>query len=407
MQPGNGRFPDTYHRWLILLLAGLTATLVIAMPSMALPVLFAEISEDLGLSLVQIGAIWGAGSFAGLFTGLAGGAIGDRFGTKRTLAIGCLAAGLTGALQGVSSTFVTLTATVILNGLIVTAMPMNLHKACGVWFSKKRLGLANAVVAAGMAFGFMTGSLLSATVLSPWLGGWRQVLFFYGGVALLMSLPWSLTRPVPRTGSGVTSVTGLPSMRQALSQVVRLGNLWLLGLAILGVGGCVQGMLGYLPLYLREIGWPAARADAALASFHAFSLVSVLPLAVMSDRLGSRKRLLVLATLMIATGVGLLTVVEGALVWVAVLMAGAVRDGYMAIFLTAVTELEGVGVAYAGTAMGLGLTLSRLGGLFAPPLGNSLASLDPSLPFALWATMALLALVALHRFREPATQAVS
>jgi cyanate permease len=193
-------------------------------------------------------------------------------------------------------------------------------------------------------------------------------------------------------------------MRRALSHVVRLGNLWLLGLAILGVGGCVQGVLGYLPLYLREVGWPAVRADAALASFHAISMISVFPLALMSDRLGSRKKLLVAATLMIATGVGLLVVVEGALVWVAVLMAGAVRDGYMAIFLTAVTELDGVGVAYAGTAMGLTLTLSRLGGLIAPPLGNSLASLDPSLPFALWAAMALTALVALYRFKEPTAQ---
>jgi cyanate permease len=190
-------------------------------------------------------------------------------------------------------------------------------------------------------------------------------------------------------------------MRQALSHVVGLGNLWLLSLALLGVGGCARGMLGYLPLYLREIGWPATRADAALASFHAISLVSVFPLALMSDRLGSRKRLLTLTTLMIATGVGLLSVADGAIVWVAVLMAGAVRDGYMAIFLTTVTELDGVGVVYAGTAMGLTLTLSRLGGLIAPPLGNSLASRNPSLPFVFWAAMALMALVALYLFTEP------
>jgi MFS family permease len=189
---------------------------------MALPVLFAEISADLGLSLVQIGAIWGAGSFAGLFTGLAGGAVGDRFGTKLTLAIGCLAAGLTGALQGFSSDFVTLAATVILNGLVVTSMPMNLHKTCGVWFSGKRLGLANAVVAAGMAFGFMTGSMLSATVLSPWLGGWRQVLFFYAGVAVLMSLPWFLSRSAPGDGAGSELARDMPSMRRALSQVLSL-----------------------------------------------------------------------------------------------------------------------------------------------------------------------------------------
>jgi MFS family permease len=396
----NSRSSDSNHRWFVLILAGLTATLAIAMPAMAMPVLFAEMSDDLGLSLVQIGAIWGAGSLAGLFTDLAGGAIGDRFGTRRTLAIGCLAIGVTGALRGFSTNFATLVSTVLLSGLMGAVVPMTLHKACGVWFSGKRLGLANGVVAAGMAFGLMTGSMVSATVLSPWLGGWRYVLFFYGGVAVVMMVPWVLTRAAPSEGAPSTNDGSTVSMRQALSHMVRLRNVWLLGAAILGVGGCVQGTLGYLPLYLREIGWPAAHADAALASFHAISLVSVFPLALLSDRLGSRKTLLVVATLMIGAGVGLLAVADGALVWVAVLLAGAVRDGYMAIFVTTVTEQDGVGAAYAGTALGLTSTLSRVGSLLAPPLGNSLASRDLRLPFVLWAAMALAGFAALYLIKE-------
>jgi len=396
----NSDISASNYRWFVLILAGLTATLAIAMPAMAMPVLFAEMSEDLGLSLVQIGAIWGTGSLAGLLTGLAGGAIGDHFGTKRTLAVGCLVLGVTGALRGFSTNFATLASTVLLNGLVGTVVPMTLHKACGVWFSGRRLGLANGVIAAGMAFGFMTGSMISATVLSPWLGGWRHVLFFYGGVAVAMSVPWALTRAAPGEGGLSTSDGDTRSVRRALSHMVRLRNVWLLGAAMLGVGGCVQGTLGYLPLYLREIGWPASRADAALASFHAISLVSVFPLALLSDGLGSRKTLLAMATLMTVAGVGLLAVADGALVWVAVLMAGAVRDGFMAIFITMVTEQDGVGAAYAGTALGLTSTLSRMGGLIAPPLGNSLASYGLRLPFVLWAAMALAGFAALYLVKE-------
>ena len=147
---------DTNYRWFILILTGLTATLVVAMPAMAMPVLFAEMSEDLGLSLVQIGAVWGIGSLGGLLTGLAGGAIGDRFGPRLTLTSGCAAVGVTGALIGLSTDFAMLVITVLLNGLVASAIPMNLHKVCGVWFSGKRLGMANGVVSAGMALGFMT-----------------------------------------------------------------------------------------------------------------------------------------------------------------------------------------------------------------------------------------------------------
>ena len=98
---------------------------------------------------------------------------------------------------------------------------------------------------------------------------------------------------------------------------------------------------------------------------------------------------------MAAAGIGLLSIVEGAIIWVAVLMVGGVRDGYMAVFMTAATELPGVGSAYAGTAIGLAMTLSRIGGLIAPPLGNSLARFGARVPFILWAVMTLLGLAVL------------
>jgi len=387
------------NRWGLLGLAGVTATLVVAMPAMAMPVLFAEIAEELGLSLVQVGAIWGIASLAGLFASLAGGALGDRYGTGRTLAVACLAVGLTGALRGASNSLATMACTVFLSGLVVAAIPQNLHKVCGVWFSGRRLGLANGVIAAGMALGFMTGSMLSAAVLSPWLGSWRNVLFFYGGIAVVMSLPWAFARTAPQEPTRRAGEGGSPSIRLALSHVTRVRDVWFLGFALLGVGGCVQGFLGYLPLYLRGIGWAATRADAALAAFHAISLAAVFPLALLCSRLRLRRSFLAAATVLIVVGVGLLSIVDGTLVWLGVLMAGVVRDGYMAILITTVTEARGVGAIYAGTAIGLTMTFSRLGGLIAPPLGNSLAAWNPHLPFVLWAAMACVGLVALALIR--------
>jgi hypothetical protein len=55
-----------------------------------------------------------------------------------------------------------------------------------------------------------------------------------------------------------------------------------------------------------------------------------------------------------------------------------------------------VGVAYAGTATGLVMVFSGIGSLLAPPLGNSLADLTPGLPFILWASMTLLALLGIY-----------
>ena len=383
------------HGLRILLLSGITATFAAAAPAMAMPVLFAEIAEDLGLTLVQIGAIWGTASFAGLFTSLLGGVVGDRFGARRTLSVVCLLVGLAGASRGLSNGLASMTVTVFATGLLTAAIPMNLHKVCAMWYSGKRLGKANAVVSGGMAFGFVLGSLASATLLSPWLGGWRHVLYLYGGLTVLLSIPWAFMHSAPRETSEASGAHNTPSIRQALAHVAHLRVVWVLGIALLGIGGGIRGLLGYLPLYLRDIGWAAGLADGALAGFHGISLLVVFPLAMLSDRVRSRTRVLIAAAATTACGIGLLSVVDGVAIWIAVLLAGAVRDGFMSVFMTTLTEVEGVGAKYAGTALGLAMTLSRIGGLIAPPLGNSLAVYGPRTPFLLWAGMAVLGLAML------------
>jgi len=357
------------------------------MPTMALPVLFSEIAGELELSLVQVGLIWGTGSLTAIFAGLLGGTAGDRFGTKRVLVAACLLTGIMGACRAFSVGFYTLLVTIFLLGFIQPAIPMNLHKACAVWFPNRQLGLANGFISTGMALGFLLGSLLSASVLSPALGGWRPVLMLYGLLAVAFGLFWSATRRVGQGTATASEGERRISLRAGLPHVVRLRSVWVIGVASMGVNACLQGMFGYLPLYLREIGWSPAVADSALATFHGVSLVATVPIALLSDRLRSRHTILVGASLMIAVGVGMLSVADGAMVWVAVILAGIVRDGYMAVFMTSVMEIEGVGAAYAGTAIGLVSVFSSVGRVVSPPLGNGLAGISLSLPFLFWAAL--------------------
>ena len=191
------------------------------------------------------------------------------------------------------------------------------------------------------------------------------------------------------------------SIRKAITHVAGLKDIWLLGISLFGVRGCIQGVLGYLPLYLRTIGWDALHADGALSAFHTMSMILVLPIARLSDRRGSRKRLLLIAGSMIIAGTGLLSVANGALIWGAVLMAGLVRDAFMAIFMTMVIETEGVGPAYAGTASGLVIAISGVGGFLAPPFGNSFAEHHPSAPFAFWAALAFVGMICISQSSRP------
>ncbi len=393
--------PPANYKWILLTLVVLTNLFLVAIPSMGMSVLAKEISQDLHLNLVQVGIVWGVGSLPGIVTGLLGGAIGDKIGPKRILMAGALLAGLISAARGLASDFISLVAVVLFVGALIPILTTNGIKTCGMWFPPRQLGLANGLISMGMALGFLIGSLLSATVLSPLLGGWRNVLILYGTLGALLCIPWAFTRTIPP--SHPQSTRQQNSIRQALTHVASLKNIWLLSLTIFGIGGCIQGVLGYLPLYLRGLGWETLRADGALSAFHLISMIFVLPMALLSDRLPSRKRLLILASLLAAVGTGLLTVVRGDLVWVAVLMTGLVRDAFMAIFLTMVIETEGIGSTYAGTATGFVMAIGGIGNVLAPPLGNSLASINPAAPFAFWAALTLFGILCLSLWTERKT----
>ena len=386
------------YRWYILILSGLTGALIVAVPSMCLSVLFEEIARDLQLDVVQIGIVWGIGALPGVITVLLGGVISDRFGPRPILILLCIVIGIAGAMRGLAEDFTGLIAVIFLFGFFSPLITTSVLKTVGMWFSREQLPIATGVISMSMALGFMISSLISATVLSPLLGGWRNVLFLYGGISILLAIPWYFSRPFPIVH--VSTTTPPSSIRDNLIHVMRLPQIWLLGWALLGFNGCVQGALGYLPLYLRGLGWAPETADGASSLFHLVSLLFVIPIAFGSVRLGSRRMILTTTMIFMAAGVSLLSVASGAVVFVALILAGTVRDGFMAIFFTTLPDIEGITAARVGTAMGVVLACSAVGNLIAPPIGNSLSITAPGLPFLFWAGLALAGILGLYALKE-------
>lgn len=386
------------YKWYVLTLVVLTNMFTVAIPSMGMAVLSDEISRDLNLNLVQVGIVWGMGALLGVATSLLGGAIGDKFGAKRVLVVSVLLAGLFGMLRGLAFDFISMTVIVILLGSVIPFVTTNGIKTAGIWFPSHQLGLANGLISMGMALGFLIGAQFSATTFSPLLGGWRNVLLLYGLIGTLFSIPWFFTKTPEESSARSKGVPGL--MRKTLQHVISLKNVWLLGFTLFGVSGAIQGILGYLPLYLRGIGWPPAYADGALSAFHTISMICVMPIALWSDRLGSRKGLLLIGSLIVALGSGLLSFASGGLIWAAVLLAGFVRDAFMAIFMTTVFETEGVDADCAGTALGFVMAISGIGNVLAPPIGNSLAVFWPGAPFVFWSALAVFGTLCLSMAKQ-------
>ena len=391
--------PGSNYKWYILSLGAATHIFVLSMSWMCMPVLFKEISDDLGLNLVQVGMVWGMMGLAGMLTALFAGLFGDRYGTRKTLTIICLLLGITGALRGLSENFIQLAVFMFLFGLFSVSVSLAVHKSAGEWFQGRQLGLANGVLAMGIGVGITLASMFSATVFSPLLGGWRNLMFVYGAISVIAGIFWFQTRRSPANVE-VASSRETVSFRQSLAHVVHLKGVWLLGVVNICVLGCRTGLVGYLPLYLRNIGWEALQADGALAALSAASVLGVIPLSLLSDRIGLRKVIITPAIIMIIIGVGLLSVFSGVLVWPLVILVGIAVESLAAILITMVMETAGSGGTYAGTALGLCTTLGLLGNFFAPPVGNRLAVINPGYAFLFWSGIALVGLIVSFFVRE-------
>lgn len=379
------------YRWVMLALCALTPLSVLTLPNMSLPPLFATISQDLGLTLVEIGMIWGTVSFTGIFFALIGGTLGDRFGARTTLVLACLLTGIFGLTRSIAVDFTSLLLATLAYGIFQAVIPVMLFKVARQWFPPEQLGMVSGVISAGFAAGLMLGPLLSTSVILPALGGWRQVMLFYGIIAVLLSLIWWGVHPAET--SSAHSHKPRVSLGQSLRHVVSLRDLWILGVGGMGVNACLQGFTGYLPTYLKTTGWAELDADRALSAFFVTSLMAVIPLSILSDRLRLRRGFLIFAALVLSVGIGLLSVVEGTLIVLMLAISGFVFDSFMAILSASVLEVEGVSHLYAGTALGFTTMLRNLGGAFSPPVGNSLSAFGLNVPFLFWGGMGLFAAI--------------
>jgi len=354
-------------------------------------VLFKEISGDLGLSLVQVGSVWGMANLAGLFMSLLAGVMADRFGTRRTLILFSLLTALTGAARGLSDSFGILVLTVFLNGAVRLVIPVAVTKNIGLWFRGGRLGLATGLGMMGMGLGLMLGPLISASVLSPWLGGWRHVMYFLGGLAgVVCLLWWLLAREAPAAPMEVSHV----SIPHAFRELLKVRPIRVMGLTLMFRVGCLMGVTGYVPLYLRDfLDWSAGPADGTLSAFYAVSAAAVVPLTFLSDRIRSRRKIMIPALVAAVIGTVFMPVANGAAVWVLMIMHGMFLDTFMSLTTTLLMESKDIKPEYFGTAIGMIFTMGLVGAVSGPPLGALFTGINGSAPFYFWAALAFVALM--------------
>ena len=203
-----------------------------------------------------------------------------------------------------------------------------------------------------------------------------------------------------KEGGQSVSDSSKVTMKETVSKISRIKKVWLLGVVFTGFAGCIIGITGYLPLYLRNIGWGASSADITLVLFNIASAFGSIPVALLSDRIGKRKIILCSLLIISFASAILLPFFKNETVLLLSIILGFTRDSGLMLIFTMALESKGVSLLYAGTAIGLLNTIGRFGGFFSPVVGNSLASLGSGAPFFFWASLSILALAFLYFVKE-------
>lgn len=230
--------------WLVVLLA--VSVLLNYVDRGAIGIAAPKMKEELGFSATEFGLGVSAFFWAYAPLCLVMGWLCDRFCVYRIFALGvalwAACTVLTGFVHG-------------LMALVVFRVGLGIGEAVSFPGSSKifaaqvpaeRRGIANAAVAAAIAFGPAIGSLAGGTILE--FSGWRVIFWIFGLATLVWLVPWRAVTASLQAGSFSQPTAG----RLNLGKLMGIPSLWLMGAAHFLSNYGFYFLITWLPLWLVQ-----------------------------------------------------------------------------------------------------------------------------------------------------------
>lgn len=389
-------------RWVVLLLAVLVNLFVIGMGLSCMPTLYGEIVQTIPMTYTQWGTIWGIRSVPMMVFTLIGGMAADRIGIRVTIGLATIFMGIFGIGRAFAQDFNQLFWTMFLIGISSSFLMPNLPKALGHWFPSGELGLANGLLIAGVCVGSGSALMLSGIYISPLLGGWRNVMWLYGIIAVGLGAAWlwiiregGVSAAYPHESEDVFS------FREALSVVIRVRDQWFLMAARFCIFGALIAVIGFLPEILVAKGMDPSLAHLSSSLIYYANIVGVIVIPILSDKVGLRKIFIWPFALLGAVLILLLGMAEGITSLILCAMLG-LFVGFIPLMMTMPMEMQSIGPRHFGTALGLVGTLGNFGSFIAPMLGGKLidATGKQGAAFIFWGLLMVIGALLIFPMRE-------
>jgi MFS family permease len=359
------------YAWVVMA-ALFTAAIAVSINQYKVPPVMPVLMDVFGLDLTMANLMMSIFSLSAFLLAIPAGIIVHRIGPKRSglVALGAVIVGA--GLGALSSGAAALLASRTVEGLSFVFMMVVGPAIISLWFSAEERGVPMGIFATWVPVGSMI--ILNVAPALETAFGWQAVWWFgclYGAFGFVVF--WTIVRvppvvaPAPANpgpgGERHPSSEGLMSnVRTALAN----RNVWLLGLLFFCFTMVFPGFINNMPTYLHTVREYSLAQAALIVSLSSLATIVGCPLmGLLSDRIGSRKKVYTAALLMTAVLWVLPYHLTGLAIPLFLVIFGVIAGAVPTMIISSLPEVM-ERPELAGIGMGGVVTLQNLGLLIGP-----------------------------------------
>lgn len=368
--------------WLIVIFIAFTvAYLATNYTQYQLSPLGAEIMDMFGLNPVQFNSLFTAPMMPAIFTSIICGLLVDKYGYKPVLAFSLVMTAAGAWLRVFSHSYGLMFFAMFLVGFSGGFITSNASKVLTLIYGQEKVP-----VLMGLVLTFSTCSLVLAMSTTTHLGGITKAFIVAGFVCTLALVLWLLIMPNirPKKTKDAALAQDDMSLLDQFKVVAKNKYVWLTGIILYCITGAMAGTGSTVPIALQTVrGISADEAGVIGSMMMVGNLLGSLITPTIIQKTGKFR-----LVMMICGAVSAVTCAfawrapAGAAMYLLMIAMGYTFGSGMAMMISVVVRLPGVGPRLAGSAGGIAATIQLLGGVTLPTyVASGIAGTNYSLYF--------------------------
>ncbi len=371
------------YRWVVII-TWMTSHIWAFMVIESLGLLLPSMREDLGLTPIQEGLLGGSPLIGYMFLAILASWLLSRFSPKRLTSVTLLIGTAFILFQGWSPVFAVLLLGRFLFGLTTVAREPARSLFIRQWIQPGEIMLANASM--NLLWGISAiGFVLIPFILELLDNSWRNTMYLFAGISLLLAFVWQLLGRERITEEYAADIRSRES--SPITSIIKYKELWLLGIGVIGVDITFSAMAVFWPSFMLDTYNVSLKVTASVWAISGLvSAAAAMGISILARKADVKRLILVLCGVVVtASSIGMLF--TGSIVYLVLLgVANGLSFVFFPILMTIPFELPGIKPREVAVANGFIDTFFVAGAMLGPILAGVLQEASGSLRTALVVT---------------------